>query len=323
MSQAVTSNVAPKKYDLDQIDPVSIDTRRLVNLRYTAERIDLNPRYIRGALSGIYHSPFKGRGMEFDESRPYQPGDDPKRLDWRVTARTGKPYTKVFKEERERPVVLWVDFRAPMFFATRGMFKSVVAADSAALIAWCALKYGDRLGGFVFSEDKHREVRPKRGNRGVLQFIHDLVEMHDGGPGSGAESESLASHIVRLRRVARPGSLLFLISDFRGLDAQTEKQITELSRRNDVILMFVYDPLEKTLPPPGRYKVSKGDAELLLDTGLAARRSAYQDQFNQRLQRVKHLCRFRRTFFVPCRTNEDPSAVLAAALGGRMQHGSQ
>ena len=321
MSQAVSSNDLRYKYDLDRMDPVAIDTRRLVNLRYTAERIDLNPRYIRGALSGIYHSPFKGRGMEFDEARPYQPGDDPKRLDWRVTARTGKPYTKVFKEERERPVVLWVDFRAPMFFATRGMFKSVVAADSAALVAWCALKYGDRLGGFVFSEDKHREVRPKRGNRGVLQFIHDLVEMHGAGASPIAQETSLVPHIVRLRRVARPGSLLFLISDFRGLDEQTEKHITELSRRNDVILMFVYDPLEQALPPPGRYKVSSGEAELLLDTGVTNRRSAYQDQFNQRLQRVKNLCRFRRTFFVPCRSNEDPSKVLSLALGGRLQHG--
>ncbi|MEM7283569.1 MAG: DUF58 domain-containing protein, partial [Pseudomonadota bacterium] len=206
--------------------------------------------------------------------------------------------------------------------ATRGMFKSVMAADTAALVAWCAHNYGDRLGGFVFSENRHREVRPKRGNRGVLQFIHHLVEMHQFGPEPRSNEDSLTAQIVRLRRVARPGSLLLLISDFRGLDQQTEKHITELSRKNDVVLMFVYDPLEAELPPPGRYKVSNGEEELLLDTAFAMRRSAYKDQFTQRSRTIERLCRFHRTAFLPCRTDQNPVRLLADALGGRRRNGS-
>lgn len=305
-------------------DHVTISTRGLVALRHVAELIDLNPQYIRGGLSGIYHSPFKGRGMEFDEARPYQPGDDPRRLDWRVTARTGKPYTKVFREERERPVVLWVDFRSPMFFATRGRFKSVVAADAASLVAWCALNCGDRLGGFVFSQTQHREVRPKRGNRGVLEFIHYLVEMHGLGPDTDAAAPvgSLVEPMLRLRRVARPGSFLFLISDFRGLNEQAEKHLIELSRRNDIILMFVTDPFETRLPPAGRYRVSQQEKDLLLDTTLKARRAAYKDHFNQRFARVQHLCRFNRMHLLQCSTNDNIRDVLVAGLGQRGQLGS-
>ncbi|HHJ81077.1 MAG TPA: DUF58 domain-containing protein, partial [Candidatus Tenderia electrophaga] len=146
----------------------------LIALRAAGEGLTLKASRIAARQSGNYLSRFKGRGMEFDEARLYQPGDDVRTLDWRVTARTGKPHTKLFREERERAVLTWVDMRPTMFFATRGAFKSVIAARAAALIGWSANRLGDRLGGLVFTADTHHELRPKRGKSAVLQLLQQL-----------------------------------------------------------------------------------------------------------------------------------------------------
>ncbi|PCI06195.1 MAG: DUF58 domain-containing protein, partial [Gammaproteobacteria bacterium] len=128
-------------------DIVRIRQSTLISLNREAKNLPLTPRKITAKLSGTYLTIFKGLGMEFDEVRPYQAGDDLYSIDWNVTARTGEAHTKIFREERERPVLMWVDYRQPMFFATRGSFKSVVAAKIAALLAWSAAQHGDRLGG--------------------------------------------------------------------------------------------------------------------------------------------------------------------------------
>jgi uncharacterized protein (DUF58 family) len=173
-------------------------------------------------VSGEYLSRFKGRGMEFAESRPYQPGDDVRNLHWRVMARTGKPFTKLFREERERPVFVWVDLRRRMFFGTRRAYKSVVAARAAALIAWAASRHGDRIGGVLFSDGSHEEIKPARGKAAVLYLIRRLAEhpAWDDRDGSHDDGErSMRDAMIRLRRVVRPGSLVFLLSDFANLDA--------------------------------------------------------------------------------------------------------
>ncbi len=142
-------------------DPVRVSTASLIRLIGPASTLSLKVRFIRAQQSGAYLSAFKGRGMEFEEARPYQPGDDIRNLDWRVTARTGKPHTKLFREERERPILLWVDYRNTMFFATKGVYKSVIAARAAALLAWSAHHHGDRVGGIIFSEQIHHELKPR------------------------------------------------------------------------------------------------------------------------------------------------------------------
>lgn len=151
------------------------DIGQLTRLRHAAREIDLvamskalNP------LSGLLTSNFMGRGIDFAEVRVYQPGDDIRTIDWRVTARTGKPHTKLFQEEKERPVLLIVDQSKSMFFGSRVTFKSVIAAQAAALIAWTALEGGDRVGGLVFSDTGHREVRPRRTKRSVLHLLQEI-----------------------------------------------------------------------------------------------------------------------------------------------------
>ena len=155
---------------------VRVSLSSLIALHHDAESLVLQPGRIRSPVSGGYRSPFKGRGMEFDEVRPYMQGDDVRILDWRVTARTGRPHTKLFREERERAVLLWVDLRHTMFFATQGAFKAVRAAQAAALLGWRAVSQGDRLGALLFSEATHIELRPKRGKAALLHVLSQIAK---------------------------------------------------------------------------------------------------------------------------------------------------
>ena len=302
-------------------DPVRVSVPALVGLNRPAASIGLGSGRIFSRQSGDYQSPFRGRGMEFDESRLYQPGDDIRNIDWRVTARTGKAHTKLFREERERPVFVWLDLRRAMHFATRGRYKSVLAAELAALIAWSALHNGDRVGGVVFSDEEHHELKPQRGKAAVLRLInrivHDAAWTH-GVPG-GSGNRSLEHALQRLRRVARPGSLIFLISDFRHLDGQAQVPLTRLCRHNEVVMLFVYDELEQALPPPGRYKMRDGNREFLVDTSNNHLARQYRQQFQARLDRLRQLSRLNRIILVPCRTDADPLRLLLDGMksGGR------
>lgn len=299
-----------------------VSSASLVRLRRAADTLPLDAPSARASLIGNYRSAFKGRGMEFEDTRPYQPGDDMRTLDWRVMARTGKPYTKLFREERERPVLLWLDLRKPMFFATQGVFKSVLAARAAALLAWSVARHGDRLGGLVFSERDHREQRPQRGASAVLRFIR-LVTSHPSWEQAAAaqieDRGAIERALLRLRRVTHPGSLIFLLSDFRELDEQAERHLVSLSRHNDVVVIFVYDPLEAELPPPGLYQVAAADREVALNTSSAAVREAYSRRFDERRERLLTLCRRHGLFFLPCETSADITQTLRDGLGLRQQ----
>lgn len=303
--------------------PVRVSKKALIALNRQAESLSLKTTKIRAQHGGQYLSPFKGRGMEFDEVRPYQPGDDVRTLDWRVTARTGKPHTKLFREERDRSVLFWVDYRAPMFFATRGVFKSVMAARAAALLSWSAVQHGDLLGGLVFSEMEHREMRPQRGKKGVLHFIQHLAEhpaWTETRDGKNQE-EAARQALIRLRRVAHPGSLIFLISDFRAMGESAEQHLAQLGRHNDVVLIFMHDALEKSLPPAGLYRISDGTAEISLDTTNRALCDSYQIKFQQRAERLKNVCRRYGLSYLPCATTDDILSTLQRGLGLQRRKG--
>jgi len=298
---------------------VHISVPLLVRLSGRASALPLRTGHISARQSGDYQSPFRGRGMEFDESRLYQPGDDIRNIDWRVTARTGKTHTKLYREERERPVFLWVDLRAPMFFATRGKYKSVIASRLASLLAWSAIHHGDRVGGVVFSEAVHHELKPQRGKSAALRLINQLVNH----PAWSNPIRSRIDHaagsraLLRLRRVVRPGSLIFLLSDFRHFDQQAESQLLQLSQHNDVVMIFIHDVLEKTLPPAGRYRISNGQDELMIDTFDKKRVEHYQRQFQQHSERLQQLARKHKIYLLSCMTQDDPFTVLQSGLVAR------
>jgi len=303
--------------DNDQADGlVRVSTKHLIDLRRQAEMIPLNAHKILAPKSGAYLSPFKGRGMEFEESRIYQAGDDIRNMDWRVTARTGVAHSKVFREERERAVLMWVDYRRPMFFATQGAFKSVMAARAAALLSWSAIQHGDRLGGVILSEQQQDELRPQRGDKAVLHFINKLARhpAWSSPLSTPIEHTTAVQSLIHLRRVAKPGSLIILFSDFHHLGEQAESHLKQLARHNDVMLMFFHDPLESQLPPPGLYQISNGQQSMTINTADSSLRTTHQQQFQQHQDYLKNLCRRCGMFFISCATNDPLEQTLQSQL---------
>jgi uncharacterized protein (DUF58 family) len=257
---------------------IAVSLKTLVDLAAPATGLKFHHRAIRAKQSGGFVSRFKGRGMEFDETRLYQAGDDIRSIDWRVTARTGKTHTKIFREERERPVFISVDCRAAMHFATRGVFKSVLASKLAALLAWTACHHGDRIGGQLFFNSHCKELKPQNGRSAVLHFLNELVTNSIDAKLDDFANEDLDTIFSRLQRHARAGSLVYIISDFRGLTVNAQNKLTTLARNCDVVLLFIFDELEAHLPDSGQYRFSDGENESIINVTTAAR-SQYQEQF--------------------------------------------
>ncbi len=255
--------------------------------------------------------------MEFHESRPYQPGDDIRTIDWRVTARSGRTHTKVYREERERPVLLWVDLCCSMFFGTRSCFKSVLGSKLASLLAWSSVQHGDRLGGLIFSEQEHSEFRPRSGRAATLHFIRKLTShpAWDQSERVADNGEAGLLALNRLRQVARPGSLVVLISDFRFLQDSWRAHLSQLSRHNDVVLLYTHDPLEETLPPAGHYRITNGYSEIDIDSSNEASRQQYQQRFADHYQMLEQLSRQLHLHLVDASTNSDLLEVLKKGFG--------
>lgn len=291
---------------LDANELVKVNLKTLINLAPQAAGLNLHHSGIRALQSGGYVSRFRGRGMEFDEVRLYQPGDDVRSIDWKVTARTDKPHTKIFREERERPVFISVDNRATMQFATRGVFKSVQAAKLAALIGWAAQRHSDRVGGQIFSEQFCYELKPQHGKHGVLRFFNALVN-----PPSVPKADISFEHVLaRLNHHAKPGSLIYLISDFRGFNPQAENYLAKLARHCEVTLIFVYDPLEKALPETGRYRFTDNQREVVIDSADKQRLFRYQQRFAALQQYLIEVAKKNHIRLIQCDTTQDPLQSL-------------
>jgi len=264
------------------------------------------------ALAGAYRSRFRGRGVDFVESRNYLPGDDIRNMDWRVTARTGKPYTKIFQEERERPVLVVVDASPSLYFGTRTRLKSVSAGKLAAAIAWAAVRRGDRIGAFLFAPDKHRELRPAGGRRGAMRVIQGLVDWLD--PETAQQGyEPLSASLERVRHAVRPGSLVLIISDFFNLDEQCHRHLSRLRQHNDVIGCQVMDPAEQFLPA-GRFPISDGEHSAMLDTHRATSRQQFDLMSTEHGEIPRCMFQRHKCGWMVLKTTDDPVDVLGREL---------
>lgn len=252
-------------------------------------------------MSGNYLARSKGRGMEFDEVRHYQTGDDIRTIDWRVTARTGETHTKLFREEVERPVLIATDLSSNMFFGSQLLFKSVQAAHIAALVAWHAKGRGDRLGGIVFNEQTHLECKPRSRKEGVLHYLHNLLELHQFGvneqlsdsPHQTTErSTSFEQNCARIRQLARPGSLVYLITDAYYLNEDSVLHLANVSRHCELVVCQVYDPLEHELPSSSsllNVSLTDGEQRQTVTLGDSYSASQYAKQALSKQTMQKHL----------------------------------
>lgn len=295
------------------------------------------PLPIATASPGANTSRHAGRGLAFAELRAYQPGDEPRHIDWRHTAQRGRPFTKLFETERERPLLLVVDQRPAMRFGTRGAFKSVQAARAAAVLAWSAAAAGDRVGGALLACSSPPPLPPRAREAGVLPLLAQLCaaqrdEVRQGEPQAGEfphaaaaaaapgtarvppdgrTGDGLAAALLRVSRLLRPGAELIVIGDFADFDAAAERALAGLATQAQLALLQVFDPFERDAPPPAVYWLTDGEHEVDLDLHDAAARTAWGAAFRERSAR---LARFANRLALPYRqlaTDEDPLRALA------------
>ncbi len=214
-----------------------------------------------------------------------------------------------------------VDLRANMHFATQGCFKSVNASRAAALLSWAAHHRGDRLGGLIFGDTTHRELKPRLGRQAALRYLHELVNHPDWQnrerAGDASADLPLTQAMSALRRVARPGSLVVILSDFTDFDTPAQSYLSSVARHNEVLAVFLNDPIERHLPPPGRYRLVSQDDELAIDTVAKAARQDYRRAFEQRRESLEAFCQRYGVHLLPLSTEDDPVAALQTALGRR------
>jgi len=204
------------------------------------------------ALAGTYHSAFRGRGVEFEEVRPYVPGDDVRTIDWNVSARAGSPHVKLFREERELCVMLAVDLSGSLDFGTRSQFKREMVAEMAATIAFSAIRNGDKVGLMAFTNRVERFVPPRKGTTHVLRIVRELLALKPQGTGT-----RIGAAIDEIGRIVRKRSVLFVISDF--MDQDWQRSLSVARGRHDVIPVVVSDKAEHALPAVGLLQLE--DAE--------------------------------------------------------------
>ena len=277
--------------EANQLPGVYANLDDLIRIRFKARDFSFMPRQpVTSILSGRYASRLRGRGLNFEEMRRYLPGDDVRTMDWRVTARTRQPHVRVYTEEKDRSVLLLVDQRANMFFGSRDRMKSVTAAELAALGAWRALDAGDRVGAVVFNDTEVTDIRPQRSQRAVMSILGTVVEMNQRlrvGSHIEPSPDMLNEALRKAVRLAPHDVLIVIISDFFGVDAETERLAASLAAHNDVLGLLVHDPLR--LNPHGHsISVSDGKLQMQMDLGNKKVREKLAEDYRLEQERITH-----------------------------------
>jgi len=243
-------------------------------------------RLVDQGVAGDFHSVFKGRGMEFSEVRPYQPGDDVRSIDWNVTARMGRPYIKRYIEERELTVMLAVDLSGSEQFGTVRRFKSEAASELAAVLAMSAVRNNDRVGIVLFTDRIEHVVPPRKGRRHVLRIIRDLLAFEPQGTGT-----DISGTLEYVSRMLAQKSIIFVVSDF--LAPGIEHSLKLLAQRHDVVAVTIEDPGERDLPDVGlaRFTDPETGETLSIDTSSGGVRTAYATAVTAEREERKRLLR--------------------------------
>lgn len=297
----------------------------LIRLQADARALKLpSARPVRSRQAGLQRSPQRGRGMAFAEVRQYQPGDDIRSIDWRVTARRQSPHTKLYEEERERPVLLLCDLGPSLFFASTGAYKQVRCAQVAAILSWLALWAGDQVGGIVFNGQQLQVLRPARRKKSVLRLLDALAEQqhkpdrHGGLPATGMDNGPwLDQALAEARRIAHTGSRIFVLSDFLQISDETSSLLGALARHNVVNAIRIVDPLEQHLPDSGRFAVAGPDGPIWFDAGNPRFQQAWQERMAAHEAQLASCFRTAGVTSATVSTGEDPASALRSLLGSR------
>jgi len=304
------SALLPNRADGDGRTRVSL--AELIALGTRIGRAKLAATESRAARAGSHSSRLHGRGMDYAESRVYQPGDDVRRLDWRLAARSGRLHTKLFQEEREGQLLVLLDASLSLRFGTRVRFKSVQAARAAAMAAWLAVRAGERVGAMSFG-GHDRLLRPQGGVHGALAMCGALADW-DALPATDP-AEPLSAALLRARRLQHGASRVLLLSDGFGADDRARLHLLELKARADVGVLVVADALEREPPPPGRYPLEHGGERRDVALLGERQRREFQQALGSGPARLEALAR---GTGVRCRvidTRDDPLSAVGELLG--------
>jgi uncharacterized protein (DUF58 family) len=274
---------------------VYVSLGQLMALQFQTRGLSFVARQPQGSiLAGNHASRLRGRGLNFDELRRYQPGDDLRHLDWRASLRTGKPVIRTFTEERDRPALIVVDQRMSMFFGSVRSFKSAVAAELGALAAWMVFNAGDRVGGLVFNDEHIDSVAPLRSRKRVEALCSRIVQQNAalsaGNPDHEADGQ-LDKVLQRCLALAGHDHLICIVSDFAGAGDRTLQLMRQLSAHNDVIALQVYDPLALNVPDSGHLMVTQGQLQVELAVQKRQVRQPLGDFLGGRLRDVASVLR--------------------------------
>ncbi len=297
--------------DTDPSRDLAADEAR--ELLRRVRRIRLRTRQVvDAAFAGQYHAAFKGRGMEFEEVRPYLVGDDVRTIDWNVSARLGEPHVKLFREERELTVMLAVDLSGSLDFGTHGQFKRDLLAELAATVAFSAAMNNDKIGLLAFTDRVERFVPPRKGTKHVMRIVRELLAWRPQGRGT-----AIGPALEELGRVLRQRSVVFVVSDF--LDDSWDRPMRMARRRHDVVPVVVRDPGEQMLPSMGLVEFT--DAETgerrLVDTSRRSVRRRFAADAERRAAARDRLLRGMRLDPIEITTGEDFVAPLSASFRRR------
>lgn len=270
---------------------------------------------VNDVLAGQYHSVFRGRGMEFEEVRPYQAGDDVRTIDWNVSARFGEPYVKMFREERELTVMLLVDVSRSHEFGTAGQLKRELAAEICATLAFSAIKNNDKVGMILFTDLVEKFVPPAKGTRHVLRVVRDLL--HHQPIGRGTDLTAVFDHLGRLRMRR---SVVFVVSDFQAADYEASLRVAR--KRHDLIPITITDPRERELPNVGMIELTDAETgeSVIVDTSNRNLRRAFENQTLEAVEERDRLFRRLNMDSIPATTGEsfvEPMIRFFRARGKR------
>lgn len=300
---------------------VYVSLAQLMALQFQARDLSFVARQPQGSLlAGNHASRLRGRGLNFDELRRYQPGDDLRHLDWRASLRTGKPVVRTFTEERDRPALIVVDQRMSMFFGSVRSFKSAVAAELGALAAWMVFNAGDRVGGLVFNDQRIDSVAPLRSRKRVEALCSRIAQQNGELNATCADHEGdsqLDRVLQQCRALAGHDHLICLVSDFAGAGPRTLQLLQELSAHNDVVALQVYDPLALKVPDTGKLLVTQGQLQVELAVNKRHVRQPLGDFLGGRIKDVATLLRRSQVPLLMISTALPAADQLRSELGRR------
>ncbi|WP_408205406.1 DUF58 domain-containing protein [Paraburkholderia sediminicola] len=277
------------------IGSVYVDAAHLAKLEFQARGLSfVAPAPVSSVLSGAHASRLRGRGLNFEEIRGYLPGDDVRHIDWKASLRLGRPQVRTYTEERDRPLLVVVDQRMSMFFGSRRAFKSVVAAEAAALAVWMGFAAGDRVGGVLFNDSQLTRIKPLRSRARIKTLFGALAAMNGA---LRAESETRTAYdqldaaLEGVLQLAGHDYLICVISDFAGAGERTRRLLRQLAAHNDVVAAMIFDPLWQQMPGHRALVVSEGRLQVELRIEQERVRRPLSSLFSGRTAEVAELLR--------------------------------